>query len=87
MEHCKTCKYWIKPDSSYGEIPGVGECKRVVLFWDATEWDDDGIRTLVPEYIGRLAFVQDGSDYHAELRTMPDFGCVQHEPIESLLEE
>lgn len=80
MERCKTCKYWQKPDSDYGEVPGTGKCTAVVQFWNATEWDEDyDKRTLKSEYANRLAFVQDGSDYYAELKTLPDFGCVQHE--------
>ena len=80
MERCKTCKHWEKPESDYGEVPGTGKCKAVVQFWNATKWNDDyDKRSLKPEYAGRLAFVQDGSDYYAELKTLPDFGCVQHE--------
>jgi hypothetical protein len=80
MERCKTCKHWEKPESDYGEVPGTGKCKAVPQFWDVTEWARDyGTRTLKPEYADRLAFVQDGSDYRAELKTLADFGCVQHE--------
>ena len=82
MERCKTCKHWEKPEGNYGEVPGTGKCKAAVQFWDSTEWVPDGgygERKLKPEYEGRLAFVQDGSDYYAVLKTMPDFGCVQHE--------
>lgn len=82
MEKCKTCKHWDNPEGEYGEVPGVGKCKAVVQFWNATEWNDDGDkRSLKPEYTGKLAFVQDKSDYYAELNTLPDFGCVQHENI------
>jgi hypothetical protein len=77
MERCKTCKYWEKPERDYGEVPGTGKCKAVVQFWKATEWNNDK-RSLKPEYADKLAFVQDVSDYHAELKTLPDFGCVQH---------
>ena len=80
MERCKNCKYWEKPESDYGEVPGTGKCNAVLQFWNATQWTDDyDKRTLKPEAIGRLAFVKDGSDYYAELKTMPDFGCVQYE--------
>ena len=82
MKLCKTCKYWEKPDSEYGEVPGTGKCKAVVQFWDATEWVDDDefyMRGLKHDYAKKLAFVQDGSNYHAELKTLPNFGCVQHE--------
>ena len=80
MERCKTCKFWEPPKSqSYGEVPGVGRCQKVVQFWDAAEWDEDGGgRKLRPEFADALAFVQDGSDYRADLYTKPEFGCVQH---------
>ncbi len=82
MERCKTCKHWDKPNNNRGEVPGTGKCNIVVQFWDATEWSENSeYRMLKPEYVGRLAFVQDGSDYHAELKTLPDFGCVQHEAV------
>ena len=80
MERCKTCKHWQAPEGEYGEVPGTGKCGAVVMFWDATEWSEDyDHRTLKPEYKNKLAFAQDGSDYYAALKTMPDFGCVQHE--------
>ena len=80
MELCETCKHWIEPESEYGEVPGVGKCTAVVMYWDAGEWNEAGDgRTLRKEYRDKLAFVQDGSDYSAELKTMPKFGCVQHE--------
>mgnify|MGYP001350270383 CR=1 FL=1 len=82
MNTCKTCKHWEKPESDYGEVPGTGKCKAVVQFWKATEWNDDyDKRSLKTEYATKLAFVQDGSDYYAELKTLPDFGCVQHEAL------
>lgn len=77
---CETCKYWEEPENEFGEVPGTGTCKAVVQFWDATEWSADAdARVLSKEFVGRLAFVQDGSDYYAALKTFPDFGCVQHE--------
>lgn len=85
MELCKTCKFWEKPESDYGEIPGVGTCKNVPPFWDVTEWTENyNTRQLKPQYAGKLAFAQDGSERHymATLMTMPDFGCVQHKSKE-----
>lgn len=78
--YCRTCKHWELPESDYAEVPGTGKCKAVVQFWSATEWTEDcRVRQIKPEYKGRLAFVQDGSVCYAELKTLPDFGCVQHE--------
>jgi hypothetical protein len=79
VERCKTCKHWEKPESDYVEFPGTGKCKAVLQFWNATEWIDYDKRMLKTEHAGKLAFVQDGSDYYAELKTLQDFGCVQHE--------
>ena len=79
MGKCKNCRFWEMPQNNkYGEVPGVGRCTAVVQFWDATQWDEDyDNRQLKSEYAGKLAFVQDESDCHAELKTMPEFGCVQ----------
>ena len=80
MKSCKDCKHWRLPVSEYGEIPGVGTCQAVVQYWDATEWTEDyDKRQLITKHAGKLAFVQDGSDYYASLKTMPTFGCVQWE--------
>ena len=87
MEKCESCKFWQSPESEYGEIPGVGRCMAVVEFWDASQWDESTDiykRVLKPEFEKTLAFVQDGSDYHAELKTLPNFGCVMHVPNEQL---
>ena len=80
MERCSTCKHWEKPDSHFCDLPGIGKCNAVVQAWDATEWTESGEKLwLKQEYAGLLAFVEDGSSYYAELKTLPDFGCVQHE--------
>ena len=77
---CGTCKFWERSENQYGEIPGVGKCSAVVQFWDATQWEKKSNgRVLKKEYVGKLAFVEDGSDYYAALKTFDKFGCVQHE--------
>ena len=81
MERCETCKYWNTADQ-YQSVRslGLGECKAVVMLWDASEWAEDGeSRQFIAEHADKKAFVQDGSDYTAALYTMPDFGCTQHE--------
>lgn len=82
MKRCKTCKHWdpVK-EGEHGAIPGSGGCKAARQIWEVTErkppdYDD---LTLLPEHAGLLCFVADGSEYVAELITMPDFGCVMHE--------
>jgi hypothetical protein len=81
MKRCATCKHWTPPENeAFGEVPGVGWCKAAPQYWDAAEWDEDCERRILkPQYSGVLAMVKDGSDYRAELRTFPDFGCVMHE--------
>lgn len=81
---CADCKYWTKDtDMNYPQNIALGKCKRVKLFWDCTEWDEDsgdfGGLVLKKSAQGNKAFVQDGSDYKAELITFRDFGCVQGE--------
>jgi hypothetical protein len=81
MNTCKTCKHWLPPRNPYREVEGTNVCARIPQYWDATMWAPDGeSRTLLPEYEGVTAFTQDGSDYSADLLTLPDFGCTLHEP-------
>lgn len=62
---------------------GGGNCKAIPQFWDATEGskDNPNKRTLKIEYLGRLAFAIGVNYYETELKTLPEFGCVQHESI------
>jgi hypothetical protein len=86
MNTCKTCKH----RREAGEYQnwhqfGLGECAKMPMFWDATEWGDDQdeygdtVRRLKPAYAAQKAFVQDASDYRAYLIVADDFGCVMHE--------
>lgn len=79
LNRCKTCAHWCQPINKRIEIPSIGICDAVVMYWDATKWSygDEITRSLKPEYKGSLAFVQDASDYSASLMTLPAFGCVQ----------
>lgn len=80
---CKNCKYWEIKNSYPIKNTIIGECKRVKMFWDSTEWtgeeteDFDIIRKLKKENVNDKAFVQDGSDYMASLLTLEEFGCNQ----------
>ncbi len=83
---CDGCKLWLKEKDSYGAIKGLGECKKVVMLWEATEWtkDEDGEddycnRTVKPELVGQMSFVSDASQYHATLWTKPQFFCAHFE--------
>ena len=81
MKTCKTCKHWNRDGQGPSANPiKIGVCTRAMMFWDATEWDADGQgRAFKDRDNHELFFVQDGSDYMADLLTMPDFGCNQHE--------
>ena len=77
---CENCAYWGDVDDEDIDLLGtsVRECRKAVMFWDATEWVDRGNdyhRKLLPKYEGQKMFVQDGSDYMATLLTLPDFYC------------
>jgi len=77
---CENCTFWsMNTDSKYPAHLGLGKCKRVKLFWNCTEWEKPDCDRLVftKEAENNKAFVQDGSDYKAELITLKDFGCVQ----------
>ena len=79
---CGQCRHWMETDNNYPKDFGLGKCGRVRLFWECTEWGDVGEdfrRIFTEEAKGNKAFVQDGSDYRAELITLADFGCVQFE--------
>lgn len=87
---CKDCKHWREGTTDTREsvrILGAGRCARVGQFWDSTEWEripskrDFGKDTYARKRkrTTDLAFVQDGSDYRADLITLPDFGCVMFE--------
>lgn len=82
---CVTCALWAKNEKDEaGWRMGMGKCKNVPMFFDATEdvseFDPedcgDGARTLKPEFKSIKAMAIDGSGYRAELLTAPDFGCV-----------
>lgn len=85
---CKNCKYWDLENVKSVKNRTIRECKKVKMFWDATEWTEEEdedlncVRSLREENKNDKAFVQDGSDYMAELLTRDDFGCNQFEPIE-----
>jgi hypothetical protein len=49
------------------------------MFWHLTDWTDEEDRVLKEKFKDDKAFVQDGSDYHADLLTLSNFGCNQFE--------
>lgn len=81
MERCKTCKHWKdKEKYAIGASLDLGICEATPMFWDSTEWTDDGGgRRWTAEAKSKTAFVQDGSDYMASLYTKAQHGCTMHE--------
>jgi len=77
---CKDCKHWDISDGVTKRLLDIGECKAVVMFWDATDWSQTGdARVLLDEHKDCTSFVQDGSDYTASLLTMGKFSCNRFE--------
>jgi hypothetical protein len=86
---CDGCRHWSRDDDD-GRRAGdmkVRLCSKAPQWWDATEWTDepdpenkfDNLRRVLPEHEGTKMFVQDGSDYRAELFTTADFFCAHFE--------
>lgn len=92
---CDQCKHWQPEDSDEWEAKGINfrKCgavrERWVIqdeatdgkTWDDRDFDDDGdYMTLRRAALAKArAYVQDGSQYMADLMTGPDFGCVLFE--------
>jgi hypothetical protein len=83
MNTCSNCKHWGVKDVDYNTGILGKPCGYVKMEWDCFEyvWDknDDRDTKMRKGYENQKSFVKDGSDYYAELRTMPDFGCTQWE--------
>jgi hypothetical protein len=75
--NCKDCKHWDAENRSHGMKAEIHKCKRMKMFWDCSDWSEDGNDRIFTD--DSLAFVQDGSDYYAELLTKPEFGCAMWE--------
>ena len=74
---CENCKYWKDKESySYSKV-NVNKCAKIKMFWACVEWSEES--ELIKKDSDTKAFVQDGSDYFAELLTLKDFGCNQFE--------
>lgn len=89
MSNCGNCKHWEKrAQYEAGHNLGLGKCRAALQLFDATEWSEDEAddadyfvgRVIKPEFRGRRFFVQDASDYRADLLTLPTFSCIEHEP-------
>ena len=89
---CDTCKFWGDGnDDQDWTASGVGfkRCQAIRERWElqdkaskGLEWDGEGSAydTARADVLrSAKAYVQDGSEYRADLLTGPDFGCVLHQ--------
>lgn len=82
MAKCKDCRYWHLDRESDILKSEIGLCSKAAMLWDVSVWDDGYNRVLLPEHKDLMMFVKDGSEYHAELLTVPHFYCAHFEPRE-----
>ena len=88
---CETCRYWAQDkDYDYDRWDNLAapftfkHCSRAMPLWGANEYFGEESyceRVLTEENKDRKFFAQDGSDYHAEVVTRNDFGCLEHEAV------
>jgi hypothetical protein len=92
---CDTCKHWnAKSDQQEWEAAGAGfgQCLGVRERWEimddaSKKWADNDAeqdradQTRVAALKAARAYVQDGSEYHAEMFTAPDFFCALYTPL------
>jgi hypothetical protein len=82
---CDKCKHWASQDGFDWEAHavGFGWCKAVRERWviadEATAERIDGKAARQEALKASRAYVQDGSEYRAELITGPDFFCALFE--------
>ena len=81
MKNCATCRHWMKPEDACYQKQQLGKCTKAKLLYECYAFDSLGNYILDEEFKNNLAFTADASDYHAELLTKAEFGCVQHEVI------
>lgn len=79
-KQCSSCKFW-EPETPYERqiVADLGTCRRAHMFWDVSEWNENYDRVLLPQHASDMMFVQDGSDYKAELLTRAIFWCAHFE--------
>jgi hypothetical protein len=91
VSQCAECKHWDKDSENQeweARKSGFGKCNAIRTRWDIMDdasggrrWaeGDEAKKALIEARIDALraarAYVQDGSEYRAELFTGPDFFC------------
>lgn len=84
---CDKCRHWTAggEEGGFRRYDVIGHCKRPLQLWNATEWleveDDEHsyYRVRNEAAADTKMFVQDGSDYRANLFTASDFFCAHFE--------
>lgn len=87
---CSTCRFWSENEHDWtANSVGFRTCKAVRERWDiqdeasrGLEWDGEGSayeKARADALRAARAYVQDGSEYRADLVTGPDFFCALHE--------
>jgi hypothetical protein len=67
MNTCETCRHWECRFRGHPDHDGFGTC-------EIADSDENGATPGTG-----LAYAQDADNYHAWLKTKPNFGCVQWE--------
>lgn len=89
MKTCENCKYWGASDTVSFDLEEYiknntegklyGKCERIPHgFWQ-TQYENANYEYCKPTSPLKPAFTIDGSDYHSELNTIKDFGCILFE--------
>lgn len=88
MNSCKSCKHWATSSNerSWDQPTNFNKCHRIIARWkipipdpkdfDGGPYESEEYENAVKESIVKAsAYVEDGSDYTARLKTREDFGC------------
>jgi hypothetical protein len=81
---CDRCVSWDRDNKDFTRVPGtenIRKCRRAVLFWNVTEWNDQNERELMPGHKDDQMFLQDGSDYYAVFLTRDGFFCASFQAV------
>ncbi|MCK9568984.1 hypothetical protein M0R72_08590 [Candidatus Pacearchaeota archaeon] len=81
MNMCETCKFWVKEDDIFDDLPddAFRQCTRAIDLAHSIDWPPNGDR-MVRSGIKENEFgSSDYENYKSKVITGPKFGCVLHE--------